>query len=385
MNGLRLIFITIILIAISTLNSIAQDIKVKGVIRDTTGGIPSVSIKVRGATTLTLSSDGFGRFEFNSKKEAQVDFQSVGFKTATINLANQSINSNNEILLDIFLEKIESEIEEVTVTGFGGTQKKASLVSAITTVNVKELKTASSNLTNALAGRVAGMIAFQSSGEPGLGTDNSTFYIRGLSTFGTGKQDPLILIDGVESSPTDMARLQPDDISDFSVLKDAAAASVYGARGANGVILINTKMGMDGAPKFNFRVENRISSNTKNFEFADNITYMRMANEAALTRTPNGIEPYSQNKIFSTMDGEDPYLFPSNNWLSMLVKDYTNNQGYNLNISGGTTRGRYYIAGTFNRDNGVLNVEPINNFNSNIKLNNYSLRVNVDFSVTKST
>ena len=385
MNGLRLIFITIILSAISTLDGIAQDIKVKGVVRDTTGGIPSVSIRVRGAKTISLLSDGFGRFEFTTNKQAQVDFQSVGFKTTTVDLIKQTLNSNNEVQLDIFLEKIESEIEEVTVTGFGGTQKKASLVSAITTVNVKELKTASSNLTNALAGRVAGMIAFQSSGEPGLGTDNSTFYIRGLSTFGTGKQDPLILIDGVESSPTDMARLQPDDISDFSVLKDAAAASVYGARGANGVILINTKMGMDGAPKFNFRAENRISSNTKNFEFADNITYMRMANEAALTRTPNGIEPYSQNKIFSTLDGEDPYLFPSNNWLSMLIKDYTNNQGYNLNISGGTTRGRYYIAGTFNRDNGVLKVEPINNFNSNIKLNNYSLRVNVDFNVTKST
>jgi TonB-linked SusC/RagA family outer membrane protein len=385
MNGLRLIFITIILSAISTLDCIAQDIKVKGVVRDTTGGIPSVSIRVRGATTLTLSSDGFGRFEFNTNKQAQVDFQSVGFKAATVNLANQTLNSNNEIVLDIFLEKIESEIEEVTVTGFGGTQKKASLVSAITTVNVKELKTASSNLTNALAGRVAGMIAFQSSGEPGLGTDNSTFYIRGLSTFGTGKQDPLILIDGIESSPTDMARLQPDDISDFSVLKDAAAASVYGARGANGVILINTKMGMDGAPKFNFRAENRLSSNTKNLKFSDNITYMRMANEAALSRSPNGIEPYTQNKIFSTIDGDDPYLFPSNDWVSMLIKDYTNNQGYNLNISGGTPRGRYYIAGTFNRDNGVLNVEPINNFNSNIKLNNYSLRVNVDFNVTKST
>ncbi|MCA5005365.1 SusC/RagA family TonB-linked outer membrane protein [Sphingobacterium bovistauri] len=385
MNGLRLIFITIILSAISSLESIAQDVKVRGVVRDTTGGIPSVSIKVRGAKVLTVSSDAYGRFEFTTNKQAEVDFQSVGFKSATVNLTNQPIKSNNEILLDIFLDKLESEIEEVTVTGFGGTQKKASLVSAITTVNVKELKTASSNLTNALAGRVAGMIAFQSSGEPGLGTDNSTFYIRGLSTFGTGKQDPLILIDGIESSPTDMARLQPDDISDFSVLKDAAAASVYGARGANGVILINTKMGMDGAPKFNFRAENRLSSNTKNLKFADNITYMRMANEAALTRTPNGIEPYSQNKIFSTMDGEDPYLFPSNDWVSMLIKDYTNNQGYNLNISGGTPRGRYYIAGTFNRDNGVLNVEPINDFNSNIKLNNYSLRVNVDFNVTKTT
>ena len=385
MNGLRLIIITIILSTLTSLASFAQEVKVKGVVRDTTGGIPSVSIKVRGTKVLTISSDAFGRFEFTTNKQAQVDFQSVGFKNTTIDLANQTTQANNEILLDIFLDKIESEIEEVTVTGFGGTQKKASLVSAITTVNVKELKTASSNLTNALAGRVAGMIAFQSSGEPGLGTDNSTFYIRGLSTFGSGKQDPLILIDGIESSPTDMARLQPDDISDFSVLKDAAAASVYGARGANGVVLINTKMGLDGAPKFNFRAENRVSSNTKNLNFADNITYMRMANEAALSRTPNGIEPYSQNKIFSTIDGEDPYLFPSNDWVSMLIKDYTNNQGYNLNISGGTPRGRYYIAGTFNRDNGVLNVEPINDFNTNIKLNNYSLRVNVDFNVTKTT
>ena len=385
MNGLRLIIITFILSTIATLDCLAQEVRVRGVVRDTTGGIPSVSIKVRGTKSLTLTSDAFGRFDFTTNKEAQVDFQSVGYKNSTVDLAKETIKANNEILLDIFLDKIESEIEEVTVTGFGGTQKKASLVSAITTVKVKELKTASSNLTNALAGRVAGMIAFQSSGEPGLGTDNSTFYIRGLSTFGAGKQDPLILIDGIESSPTDMARLQPDDISDFSVLKDAAAASVYGARGANGVILINTKMGAEGAAKFNFRVENRVSSNTKNLKFADNIIYMRMANEASLTRTPNGIEPYSQNKIFSTIDGEDPYLFPSNDWVSMLIKDYTSNQGYNLNVSGGTPRGRYYIAGTFNRDNGVLKVEPINDFNTNIKLNNYSLRVNVDFTVTKTT
>src|SRR5690606_21761234 len=214
---------------------------------------------------------------------------------------------------------------------------------------------------------------------------NSTFYIRGLSTFGSGKQDPLILIDGVESSSTDMARLQPDDIADFSVLKDAAAASIYGARGANGVVLINTKMGKDGTPSFSFRVENRISTNTKNIDYADNITYMRLANQAALTRTPNGIEPYSQNKINATAAGEDPYLYPSNDWLGLMVKDYTMNQGYNLNITGGSPRARYYVAGTYNRDNGILKVEPLNDFNSNIRLNNYSIRSNVDFNVTNST
>ncbi len=364
----------------------AQDqIEVRGVVRDSTAGLPGVSVKASGPPVQTTSTDGFGRFSIRTSKTSEITFVSVGFKSKTIKLAQETLGQNNVLELDIQLISDQSSIEEVTVTGFGGTQKKASMVSSITTVNVKDLKTASSNLTNALAGQVAGMIAFQSSGEPGMGTDNSTFYIRGLSSFGSGKMDPLILIDGVESSPTDMARLQPDDISDFSVLKDAAAAAVYGARGANGVVLINTKMGKDGTPQFNFRAEGRVSSNTKNFKFADNITYMRMANEAALTRSPNAAEPYSQNKINSTIAGADPYLFPNNNWLDLLLKDYTFNQGYNLNVTGGSPRARYYIAGTYNRDNGILNVEPINDFNSNIRLSNYSLRTNVDFNVTNST
>src|SRR5699024_5946882 len=107
-------------------------------------------------------------------------------------------------------------------------QKKASMVSSITTVDPKELKGPTNNLTQMFAGRIPGMIAFQTSGEPGL--DNAQFFIRGLSTFGSGKRNPLILIDGIESTTTDLARLQPDDIADFSVLKDAAAAAVYGAR-----------------------------------------------------------------------------------------------------------------------------------------------------------
>jgi TonB-linked SusC/RagA family outer membrane protein len=241
------------------------------------------------------------------------------------------------------------------------------------------------NLTNALAGRIPGMISFQQSGEPGLGTNNSTFYIRGLSTFGTGKQDPLILIDGVESSPTDMARLQPDDISDFSVLKDAAASSVYGARGANGVVLVNTRMGKDGTTRYSFRAENRVSSNTRNFRQADNITYMELANEATLTRSPNAILPYSQNKINHTAAGDDPYLYPNNNWIDKLIKKYTVNQSYNLNISGGTARTRYYVAGTYNIDNGVLKVDPVNNFNNNIKLSNYSVRSNINMNLGATT
>ncbi|HTG55092.1 MAG TPA: SusC/RagA family TonB-linked outer membrane protein, partial [Niabella sp.] len=258
------------------------------------------------------------------------------------------------------------------------------MVSAVATINPEELKGPTSNLTTMMAGRVGGMIAYQRSGEPGA--DNAQFFIRGLGTFGTGKQDPLILIDGIESSNTDMARLQPDDIAAFSVLRDATASAVYGARGANGVVLITTKVGAAGKTKFTLRSEVTASSNTRNFQFADNITYMQLANEAALTRNPLAPLPYLQTKIDATARPDaDPLLYPNNNWIEQLVKDYTINTRNNLSIAGGSEKARYYIAGTFNVDNGVLKAEKLNNFNSNVKLINYSVRSNVDLKLTRTT
>ncbi|WDF67059.1 TonB-dependent receptor [Sphingobacterium oryzagri] len=361
-----------------------QRVNVVGIVKDSISGLPNITIRVVNEKSQTTSSDNLGRFNLNVDRDAVLDFLATGMKPYRINLSDRQV-VNMKIDLEIRLDYIDTQIEEIAITGFGGTQRKESLVSAITTVNVKDLRTPSSNLTNALAGRVAGMISFQNSGEPGMGTDNSTFYIRGLSSTGTGKVDPLILIDGVESAPTDLARLQPDDIENFSVLRDAAASSIYGARGANGVVLINTKRGREGVTQFFFRAENRLSSNTRNLQFSDNISYMRIANEAALTRTPNAIEPYSENKILSTIAGEDPFLFPNNDWTDLMIKNYTMNQGFNLNISGGTQRARFYVAGTYNIDNGILKTDPINNFNSNIRLSNYSLRSNVDIRLTQST
>src|SRR5690606_14937620 len=189
----------------------AQDrVIVQGIVQDSVAGIPGATIRALGDGNREFSTDGLGRFDITVSRDATLEFSFVGLKSRQIPLSGQPISPDGVISLEVLLEYDDTALEEVTVTGFGGTQRKASLVSSITTVNAKELKTASSNLTNALAGRVAGIISFQNSGEPGMGTDNSTFYIRGLSTFGSGKQDPLILIDGVESSSTDMARLQPD-------------------------------------------------------------------------------------------------------------------------------------------------------------------------------
>ncbi|HEX9602078.1 MAG TPA: carboxypeptidase-like regulatory domain-containing protein, partial [Mariniflexile sp.] len=264
---------------------------ITGVVKDATGMVlPGANVLVKG-TTNGVMTDFDGEFKLDIEASATTLVVSfVGFETQEVTIGNKSVFS-------IVLNESNEALKEVVVVGFG-TQKKASLVSSITTISPKELKGPTSNLTTMMAGRVAGMIAFQRSGEPGA--DNSDFFIRGLGSFGSGKVSPLILIDGIESSSTDMARLQPDDIESFSVLKDAAAAAVYGARGANGVVLITTKMGKAGKTQFQLRSETRISSNTKNFKFADNITYMNLANEAALTRDPNASLPYSQNKIYRT-------------------------------------------------------------------------------------
>ena len=298
--GKRAIALLVMLLCLSvTLFAQENEITVKGNIRSDSAVLQGVTVQLKTDAKRATQTDEKGNFTLRVPANGVLVISSVGFET-------QESAVKGQTTINVVMKTSSGDLGDVVIIGFGGTKKKASMVSSITTVNVKDLKGPTSNLTNALAGRVPGMISFQRSGEPGLGTDNSAFFIRGLSTFGSGKQDPLILIDGVESSNNDLARLQPDDIADFSVLKDAAAASVYGARGANGVVLVNTRMGKEGAPKYSFRVENRVSSNTKNFQFADNITYMEMANEAAVTRNPLASEPYSLNKIEHTKAGDDP-------------------------------------------------------------------------------
>src|SRR5690606_12829437 len=234
------------------LSSYAQEdlIRVAGVVTGTEGPLSGVTISLQSGRALG-STDVKGYYEFEIPRNSIVIFNHLAYEKTEIKITDYKPNSTGVYVLDLVLnEKIGNEIDEAVVVGFG-TQKKASLVSSITVVNPKELKGPSSNLTTMLAGRVSGMIAYQRSGEPGA--DNAQFFIRGLGSFGSGKTDPLILIDGIESTATDMARLQPDDISAFSVLKDATAAAVYGARGANGVVLITTKTGAQGKTKFMVR------------------------------------------------------------------------------------------------------------------------------------
>jgi len=377
----KLIIYCILITASTATFAQTPPVTVTGTVSDATGILPGAGIKISG-TNRGASTDGTGKYLISVPRSGRLLFTMIGYKPKTVSVADYEKNAEGFYIINMTLISDDNALDEVTVVGFG-TQKKTSVISSITAINPKELKGPTSNLTTMLAGRVAGLIAYQRTGEPG--SDNAQFFIRGLGTFGSGKQDPLILIDGVESTQNDMARLQPDDISSFNVLKDATASAVYGARGANGVVLILTKSGVAGITKFGFRAESSVSANTNNFQFADNITYMNLANEAALTRNPLSVLPYNQPKIDATAAGENELLYPNNNWIERLIKDYTINSRYNLNISGGGEKASYYIAGTYNIDNGVLKVDGLNNFNSNIKLKNYSIRSTVNIQLTKTT
>lgn len=357
-------------------NAQSGSFTIRGKVVDQAGkGLSGVSVLLKNSKTGS-TTDSIGSYTIKiPESKGVLVFSFVGYMGA-----EEEIKGRNQI--DVILKDNQSELGEVVVVAYGH-QKKESMVSSITTINPKELKGPTSNLTTMLAGRLSGVIAYQRSGEPGA--DNAQFFIRGITSFGSGKVDPLILIDGMESTPTALARLQPDDIAGFSVLKDAAASSLYGARGANGVVLVTTKTGSDGKTSFNFRLENSLSSNTQNFKLADNITYMKLANEAVLTRNPIGALPYSQNKIDHTIAGDNPLLYPNNDWIGLLIRDYTMNQRFNFNMRGGGKAAQYYISGTFNQDNGVLKTNKQNNFNNNINLKSYEIRSNVDVRLTPTT
>ncbi len=353
----------------------AQQAQIKGKVVEAETGepLPGVSILIQNSTRGVIT-DIDGTFEIRAAPSDKLVFAFLGMISETIEVGNRTY-------IEVAMKQAASELDEVTIVAFGK-QKKESVIGAITTVNTKDLKTPSSNLTTALAGNMAGVIAYQRSGEPGQ--DNADFFVRGITTFGTNT-NPLILIDGVELTSTDLARLRPDDIQSFSVLKDATATALYGARGANGVILVTTKQGVEGPAKISFRFENSISAPTQTVDMADPVTYMKMHNEAILTRDPLGVIQYSQEKIEMTEAGKYPLIYPANDWKKMLFKDQTMNQRVNLNVSGGGGVARYYVAGSFNRDNGILKVDKRNNFNNNIAINNYDLRSNVNIDVTKTT
>lgn len=350
--------------------------EIKGVVFEEDGATPFVGVNVAiKGTSVGAVTDLQGNFKINAKETDVLLFSYIGYE-------KQEITVGNNVNLEIVMRPDVEMLEEVVVTAWGK-EKKTTVVGSVSTIRPKELKGPTSNLTTMLSGRVAGLISYQTSGEPGR--DNAEFFIRGVGSFGTGKVDPLILINGIESTKTELARVQPDDIEGFSILKDATATSMYGSRGANGVMLITTKSGFQGKTKFNVRYETSLSTNAKDYNLADNITYMELANEATLTRNPLMVRPYDPRKIDKTREGVNPLLYPNNNWRDIMIKDMTQNHRVNANVSGGSEKARFYLSASYRYDTGMLETHSLNDFESNVISSNLEVRSNVDLNLTSST
>ncbi len=263
------------------------------------------------------------------------------------------------------------------VIGYGQ-QKRITTTGAISTVNAEDLKLPVANLTNVIAGRVAGIIGVQRSGQPGY--DNSEIYIRGISTFTSSA--PLILVDGIER---DFANIDPEDIASFSILKDASATAVYGVRGANGVIIIETKKGKQGKPIINAQYDQGITQFTSIPQFADGVTYMNIANEAYKSSFPNGTVPYTVDRIAKTASGEDPFLYPNVDWFSELFNKSGQNRRARVNASGGSESAQYYLSLGYYDEDGLYKTDGLSNYNSAIKFTRYNFTSNLGLNITKTT
>jgi TonB-linked SusC/RagA family outer membrane protein len=365
-------------LSVENLTAPEVDREVSGRVVDEIGeGLPGLSILVKGSSRGT-STDLQGRFSLSIPTQGEVIlvFSFVGYET-------QEVVVGNRTSLEVSMKVDAKSLDEVVVVAFGE-QKKESVVSAISTVRPSELRVPSSNLTTAFAGRLSGVIAYQRSGEPGM--DNAEFFIRGVTSFSTsGKRDPLVLIDGVEMSTTDLARLNVDDIASFSIMKDASAVALYGARGANGVILITTKEGKADKLSINVRADQSMSYNSELVELADPITYMRLHNEAVRTRDAMVPLPYSLSKIRETELGTDPIRFPKVNWHDYLIDNRAINRRLNLNLTGGGQLVQYYLAANYRNDRGILKESSENLFSNNIDINRFQVRSNVTIKFAPNT
>ncbi|MDT3405305.1 SusC/RagA family TonB-linked outer membrane protein [Mucilaginibacter terrae] len=339
--------------------------------------LPGASVKVKGSDRGAIT-DAKGNYQVQVNDESEVlVFTFIGYKT-------KEIVALGVKTLDVQLEpNPENELKEVAVVAFG-TQRKVSIVGAQSSVKVSELKQPVANITNVLAGRLAGVVAVQRSGEPGATA--SDIWIRGISSFNTS--GPLVLIDGVTrgdnvSGTSLLNNIDPEDIESFTVLKDASATAVYGVRGANGVILIQTKKGVAGKPAINFNYYEGISTFTRLPEMADGETYMNLVNEALTTRgrTPK----YSNEYIQRTINKTDPLLYPDVDWFDAVFNKHSRNRHGNLNITGGVPSAKYFVSTGYYEETGLLKTDDLAQYNSTLKYSRYNFTSNLNLEITKST
>ena len=360
------------------LQSPQQEKKVRtlvGTIVDDSDNTPVIgaSIRIKDMNTGVISdANGHFSLEIPRGQSVTLEISFLGYKTQTVYITDQGE-------IDIRMVSDDETLDEVVIIG-AGTQKKVSVTGAITTIKGAELRTPTSSLTNNIAGKLAGVIATSTSGEPGA---NSNFYIRGIGTFG-GRATPLILLDGVEISSSDLDRIPPESIESFSLLKDASATAIYGALGANGVLMVTTKEGqLNQRARISVSAEASLQQTMKFVDYVDGATWMEIYNEAAMARDKS--PQYSAEDIEMTRSHLYPYRYPDVDWQDVMFKNATWNERANVNISGGGSRITYYMSLQANHDTGMLDIPKTYSYDNNIDRWNYIFQNNLRYTLTPST
>ena len=360
---------------------------VSGTVQDQ-DGTPLIGVTVTSSPSNGVVTDVNGKFTIKVPSGAELTFNYLGYKTVKVKVGTRTT-------INVKMESDAQQLEEQVVVGYG-TQKKVSVVAAVSSVNSKELRQSSSpNLANALAGRLAGLTSLQSGGsQPGF--DDADLYLRGAST--TNGTRPLILIDGV---PRDNIRtLDANEVATVSVLKDAAATAVYGVRGANGVILITTKRGEVGQTKLDISFDQSFQAFTREPERVDSWEFMTLRNEA--NRNDGMNEEYSGKMISRSLnplmglDPNDPdyalkaarrhYMYPNHDWYREIFKKWSPQSRVNINISGGTEKLQYFVNASYLHQGGNLHTEPKSKlgYDPQARMTRYSFRSNLDYNITKN-
>lgn len=360
-------------LSIASVYSQKKTVEVSGTIIDA-DGLPMIgaTVIVKDKIGLGVASDIDGNYKIKVEPFQHLVFSYIGYETQ-----EHLVKDENTTLDIVMSESTSTALDEVTITGMGP-QKKVTVTGSITTVDVGTLKTPVSSISNALVGSVAGVLGMQRSGQPGQNT--SEFWIRGISTFG-GSSSALVLVDGFERS---MDELNIEDIENFTVLKDASATAIYGSRGANGVILINTKRGKDGKVEVTAKSEYTYTTRTMTPKFVDGMTYASMANEARTTRNLRPV--YTAQELMMIDEQLDPDIYPNVDWMDILLKNGAPTYRASVNVTGGGSRARYYLSGSMLDEGGMYNVDKnMKEYDTNANYQRYNYRLNIDMNLTSST
>jgi TonB-linked SusC/RagA family outer membrane protein len=344
---------------------------ISGVVYDETDvTLPGVNIYKKDRPGVGTVSNTDGVFLLKAEVGDMLVFSYLGYNQKEYLITKQESN------LVIKMEPMSHQIEEAVVIGLGS-QRKISVIGAISNVNVKELQTPATSVSNMLGGRVPGVISLQTSGEPGKNI--SEFWIRGIGTFGANS-NALVLIDGLEG---DLSKIDPADIENFSVLKDASATAVYGVRGANGVVLVTTKRGQEDKLTITARANYTISHLTRMPEYLDSYEYAKLANEAYRVRG-NGVL-YTPMEMDVIQYGLDSDLYPNVNWQDEILNENSLQQTYYINARGGGSIAKYYISMGMSNESAAYKQDKTSKYNADVGYKTYNYRSNLDIKMTKTT